>query len=68
MGLGVHVQSVEKSVKTATNTSEESRAQKHHILGMVRALPYNLDKDMPPFPNDLEKGKPVHEVRKPQPF
>ncbi|KAJ7751567.1 hypothetical protein B0H14DRAFT_432506 [Mycena olivaceomarginata] len=35
VGLGVHVQSVEKSVKTATKTSEESRAQKHHILEMV---------------------------------
>ncbi|KAJ7354434.1 hypothetical protein DFH08DRAFT_854840 [Mycena albidolilacea] len=68
VGLGVHVQSVEKSVKTATNTSEESRAQKHHILGMARASPYNLDKDTPPLPDDLEKGKPVHEVRKPQPF
>jgi hypothetical protein len=44
VGLGVQVQSVEASMKTATNMSEESRAQKRHILGMVRPSPYNFDR------------------------
>ncbi|KAJ7860323.1 hypothetical protein B0H13DRAFT_1901022 [Mycena leptocephala] len=65
VGLGVSVQSVEASVKTATTLSD-SLPHKHHILGTTRPSPQNIvDKD-PSIPYDVEKGNVSREVGKPQ--
>jgi hypothetical protein len=53
VGLGLSVQSVESSVKTAASMSEEdSRRKRRPIFGM----PYSIDKEMPSIPGDVEKG------------
>jgi hypothetical protein len=65
VGLGVSVQSVEASVKTATTLSD-SLPHKHHILGTTRPSPQNIvDKD-PFIPYDVEKGNVSREAGKPQ--
>jgi hypothetical protein len=69
VGLGVSVQSVEASVKSATNLSEKDRPHKRHILGMVRpASPDNLDNDAASLVQDVEKGNPAYEAGQPKPF
>ncbi|KAJ7836615.1 hypothetical protein B0H13DRAFT_1120689 [Mycena leptocephala] len=63
VGLGVSVQSVEASIKTGSTLSDDSLPCKHPVLGIIRPAPgspYNLDKDIPSIPYDVEKGN--HDV------
>ncbi|KAJ6594685.1 hypothetical protein B0H19DRAFT_1096454 [Mycena capillaripes] len=60
VGLGVSVQSVEASVKTAKTMNAEGSPHKRHILGITRherGSSCSLDKTLPYTPDDLEKGK-----------
>ncbi|KAJ7671203.1 hypothetical protein B0H17DRAFT_195558 [Mycena rosella] len=69
VGMGVSVQSVESTVEAA---SADARPRKRPILGIVlpdsKGIPYDLDKEVPSLPYDVEKGGPVYGVGRPWAF
>lgn len=59
VGLGVSIQSVETAVKAAEEMSDSDTLRSQRPLGVIRmerGLPYDLEKDMPSIPYDVEKG------------
>ncbi|KAJ7671201.1 hypothetical protein B0H17DRAFT_195513 [Mycena rosella] len=55
VGMGVSIQSVESTVEAATVMSD-------------KGMPYNLDKEMPSLPYDIEKGASSYGIGKPYAF
>ncbi|KAJ6593090.1 hypothetical protein B0H19DRAFT_1010442 [Mycena capillaripes] len=61
VGLGVHVQNVESTVKTAQAMSDRGSTYKRPFFGPQS----DRNKDMPAIPQDVEKGQPEYGSGKP---
>ncbi|KAJ7860324.1 hypothetical protein B0H13DRAFT_1901023 [Mycena leptocephala] len=81
VGLGISVQSIEASIKKGSTLGGDNLPPKYPVLGIIRPAsgsPYNLDKDIPSIPYDVDEGNhdisgeagskhPVLEITRPPP-